>query len=398
MSRECRKGFVFGIIFGVVFTSALIIICRYFGIQLFIRGSATQQIYDKSKVIEKCIEEYYQGEYSDEALSDGAAKGMVNALGDRYSQYFTEAEYEELMNGINGSYVGIGVTLMQTDDQSIQVEDVMEGGPAAKAGIQKKDRILRIDGTDVTAGTLSDVVAMVKKEANDGKTIVVTVERQTADGEKQELDLNVVCGRVDVVSVTSKKYGNTGYIKVSEFDKETDEQFGTVIENMKKDEVDGLVIDVRDNGGGSLDTVLAMLDEMLPEGELITEKNKKYGDETFRSTNERSFDRPVVVLINGNSASASEVFAGTMQARGAAKLVGTRSFGKGVVQTVLSLQDYCGGGLKLTTAEYLLPGGISIHKKGLAPDVELEYEGGDGEYDENKDNQLQRALEIVGGR
>lgn len=398
MSRECRKGFILGIIFGVICLPFLILLARCFGVRLLIGNSATKQICDKSEVIENCIEEYYQGEYSDEALSDGAAKGMVDALGDKYSRYFTQTEYEELMNGINGSYVGIGVTLRQAEDRSILVEDVTEGGPAAKAGIQKKDRFLRIDGTDVTADALNDVVAMVKKEANDGKTIVVTVERQTADGEKQELDLNVVCGRVEVVSVTSKKYGNTGYIKVSEFDKETDEQFGAAVENMKKDQVDGLVIDVRDNGGGSLDTVLAMLDEMLPEGELITEKNKKYGDETFRSTNKRSFDRPVAVLINGNSASASEVFAGTMQARGAATLVGTRSFGKGVVQTVLSLEDYCGGGLKLTTAEYFLPGGISIHKKGLTPDVELEYEGGDGEYDESKDNQLQKALEIIGSK
>lgn len=169
------------------------------------------------------------------------------------------------------------------------------------------------------------------------------------------------------------------------------------MENMKRDDVSGLVIDVRNNGGGSLDSVIEMLDELLPEGELITEKSKKEGDKTYYSTDETSFDRPVAVLINGNSASASEVFAGTLQARKAATLVGTQSFGKGIVQTVLSLEGSCGGGIKLTTAEYVLPGGISIHKKGLTPDFEIEADAGEP-IDESLDNQLQRALELVNGQ
>lgn len=362
-------------------------------------GSAVQKVNKKARVIEQCIDEYYQGDVNDEELADGAAKGMVYALGDKYSQYFTEQEYEELMNGINGSYVGIGVTLRQENNQSIIVEEISEGGPADQAGIQKGDRFVRVDGMELTDKKLDDIVSMIKKEANDGKTIVITVERLTDTGESQTIDKEVKCGRVDVISVKSKKYGTIGYISVSEFDKETDEQFGTAVENMKKDNVTGLVIDVRDNGGGSLDTVINMLDELLPEGELITEKSKKDGDRSYRSTDKTSFDRPMVVLINGNSASASEVFAGTLQARGAATLVGTKSFGKGIVQTILSLSGSCGGGLKLTTAEYFLPGGISIHQKGLTPDVEVEYEGDSQRNDdESADNQLQRALEVLNTR
>lgn len=390
---------------------------RYFGIQLYISGSATQQVHDKAKVIERCIDDYYQGEVKDEELANGAAKGMVSALGDKYSQYYTEVEYEELMNGINGSYVGIGVSLKQEEDGAVIVKDVSAGGPAAAAGIEKGDRFMRVDGREVADMTMDEMIAMIKKEGNDGRTITITVERavsgaeqnvpdgaeqgapdgsgqdvpdgaeQDAPNGKELLDLQVVCGKVDVVSVLSKKFGTVGYIKITEFDKETDEQFGTAIENMKKDDVSGLVIDVRDNGGGSLDTVIKMLDELLPEGELITEKSKKEGDKTYYSTDDTSFDRPVAVLINGNSASASEVFAGTLQARKAATLIGTQSFGKGIVQTVLSLEGSCGGGIKLTTAEYFLPGGISIHKKGLAPDIEVE----------DQDDQLQRALEFLNG-
>lgn len=392
---------------------------RYFGIQLYISGSATQQVHDKAKVIERCIDDYYQGEVKDEELANGAAKGMVSALGDKYSQYYTEEEYEELMNGINGSYVGIGVSLKQEEDGAVIVKDVSAGGPAAAAGIEKGDRFVRVDGREVADMSMDEMIAMIKKEGNDGRTITITVERavggaeQDAPNGKELLDLQVVCGKVDVVSVSSKKFGTVGYIKITEFDKETDEQFGTAIENMKKDDVSGLVIDVRDNGGGSLDSVIKMLDELLPKGELITEKSKKEGDKTYYSTDETSFDRPVAVLINGNSASASEVFAGTLQARKAATLVGTQSFGKGIVQTVLSLEGSCGGGIKLTTAEYFLPGGISIHKKGLAPDIEVEASPDAGKADPvetdsvgadsgqtdaaSQDNQLQRALELLNG-
>lgn len=395
MSKERRKGFLFGAAFGVIIAIGVISAARYFGISLYIPGSVSQRIHDKSEVIEKCIKEYYQGEINEEEIVNQAAKGMVEALGDKYSEYYTKEEYLELLNGINGSYVGIGVTLSKQEDDSILITEVSEGGPAAQADIRKGDKIIRVDGADVAEMKMDEMISLIKKEANDGKTIVIAVERTTEGGETQTIEKEVVCGRVDIVSVRSKKFGTTGYIKISEFDKETDEQFGTAIENMRKDGVSGLVIDVRDNGGGSLDTTINMLDELLPEGDLITEKSKKYGDKTYHSTNDSSFTVPTVVLINGRSASASEVFAGTLQARKAATLLGTKSFGKGIVQTVMSLNGSCGGGIKLTTAEYFLPGGISIHKKGLMPDIELEAVETEGEYTEENDNQLQKALEIV---
>ena len=395
MSKQSRKIFIFGAIFGIVVAIGLVSVCRYFGIHLFIPGSASQQLYDKAKVVEKCIDDYYQGEIDDEKMVDNGVKGMVSALGDKYSQYYTEEEYKELMEGINGIYVGIGVTIQQKEDGSLVIEKVTEGGPAEKAGLKAGDRFLAVDGKDVTGMESKELRSLIKADNTDGRTVTLKIERTGEGGEKEELEKKVVCDEIKVVSVNSERYGDVGYIRVSEFDKETAEQFKVAVENQRDDSVKGLVIDVRDNGGGSLDSAIKMLDELLPEGELITEKSKKDGDKVYHSTDEASYDKPMVVLINENSASASEVFAGTLQARGAAKLAGTKSFGKGIVQTVLSLEHSCGGGIKLTTAEYFLPGGVSIHKKGLEPDVKIEYTQKEGTYGAAQDEQLQTALQMI---
>lgn len=391
-----KKGFIIGAVFGIALAFGLVSVARVFGIHLFVPGSASQQMYDKAKVVEKCIDSYYQGDIEDEKLIDGGLKGMVDALGDKYSQYYTEKEYKELMSGINGSYVGIGVTLrMREKDLALVVQQVMEGGPAEKAGIKAGDRFVSVDGTDVAGKDLDEVIGMIKSEDNKERTMIIGIERTGADGKKKQMKKEVVCKEVKIISVHSKRFYNVMYIQVTEFDKETAGQFKVALENARNGSVKGLVIDVRDNGGGSLDAAIQMLDELLPEGELITEKSKKDGDKTYRSTNETSYDKPVIVLINEYSASASEVFAGTLQARGAAKLVGTKSFGKGIVQTVLSLERSCGGGIKLTTAEYFLPGGKSIHKKGLDPDVNIKDKRQEEDYDAAKDEPLQMALKLL---
>lgn len=391
-----KKSFIFGAVFGIALALGLVSTARFFGIHLFVPGSASQQMYDKAKAVEKCIDSYYQGDIEDEKLIDGGVKGMVEALGDKYSQYFTEQEYKELMSGINGSYVGIGVTLRQREeDQALIVQQVMEDGPAAKAGIKAEDRFISVDGTDVQGKDLDEVIAMIKSEDNKERTITIGIERTGEDGQKEQLEKKVVCKEVKIVSVHTKQFDDVGYIQITEFDKETAGQFKVAMENARNESVKGLVIDVRDNGGGSLEATIQMLDELLPEGELISEKSKKDGNKVYHSTNETSYDKPIIVLINERSASASEVFAGTLQARGAAKLVGTKSFGKGIVQTVFSLERSCGGGIKLTTAEYFLPGGKSIHKKGLDPDINIEYKKPEGDYDPAKDEPLQMALKLI---
>ncbi len=384
-------GFLYGVLVSVVVFMAL----WRFDLGPFSAESRSEKIVKKTEVVGDCIEKYYQGEIKEEDLVDGAAKGMVAALGDKYSVYYSQAEYEEVMKGIEGAYVGIGVTLQQEDEKTIRVKDVTRDGPASKGGIQKGDRFLKLDGEDVTGMSLEELVSLIKVDTNEGRKFTITVERKKEDGTMEILDKKVVCEQVTVESIETKKYDNIGYIRIVGFDKETVEQFQVAMENMKNDEVDGIIFDVRDNGGGSLETVVAMLDELLPEGLLLTEKSKKEGNQEFRSTDKVSYDKPMVVLMNGNSASASEIFAGALQTRGVARLVGTQSYGKGLVQSVFSLEKLCGGGLRLTTAEYFLPNGESIHEKGLTPDVEIEYEQQEGEYKAENDNQLAKALEVI---
>nr|MBP3599044.1 S41 family peptidase [Eubacterium sp.] len=390
-----RGNFPLGFIYGVLFSVVVFTTLWRFDLGPFSEGTRSEKIVEKTEVVGKCIEEYYQGEINEEDLVDGATKGMVAGLGDKYSVYYSQKEYEEMMKDIEGSYVGIGVTLKQEDENTIRVTQLNQNGPAAKAGIQEGDRFLKLDGEDITGMALDELVAQIKSDANEGRKFTITVERRKEDGTTEVLDKKVVCEKVTVESIEVKQFGNIGYIRIIGFDKGTDEQFQVAMENMRNKSVDGIVFDVRDNGGGSLDTVVAMLDELLPEGLLLTEKSKKEGDEEFRSTDKVSYDKPMVVLMNGNSASASEIFAGALQTRGAAKLIGTKSYGKGVVQSVLSLENSCGGGLRLTTAEYFLPNGESIHEKGLMPDVEIEYEKQKGEYKAENDNQLAKALEVM---
>ena len=182
---------------------------------------------------------------------------------------------------------------------------------------------------------------------------------------------------------------------MSGFDKATVKQFKDAITELEKKKERGLIIDLRNNGGGSLTATIEMLNRMLPKGNLITEKNKVNGDKLYTSTDEEHFDKPVIVLINEGSASASEVFAGCMQDRKAATLLGTKSFGKGIVQTVFSLEKSCGGGIKLTTGEYLLPSKRCIQGEGLTPDVEVKYTGSSNKLGAKDDNQLQKALEVM---
>ncbi len=393
--RNHRNNFPLGVLYGILLSVAVFTVLWRFELGPFDVKTRSEKIVEKTEIVGKCIEDYYQGEINEEDLVDGTAKGMVAALGDKYSMYYSQKEYEEMMKDMEGSYVGIGVTLHQENENAIRVSEVGKDGPAARAGIQKGDRFLKLDGQDVTTMTLQELVTLIKLDENEGRTFTITIERIQDDGTVEVLEKKVLCEKVTVETIEMKRFGNIGYIRIKGFDKGTDEQFRVAMENLKSKSVDGIVFDVRDNGGGSLETVVAMVDELLPEGLILTEKSKKEGNKEFRSSDKVSYDKPMVVLINGNSASASEVFAGALKTRGAARLVGTKSFGKGVVQSVFSLEGLCGGGLRITTAEYFLPNGESIHEKGLMPDVEIEYEAQEGEYKAENDNQLAKALEVI---
>ena len=295
---------------------------------------------------------------------------------------------------MEGDYEGIGasVEFNQKTGEKV-IKDVQKGTPAEKAGLKKNDVIVKVGEEDVSKQSLDDVVELIKGE--EGKKIVLTVRRME-NGKTVTKVVTVVTGKIVNQTVSHKMLqGKMGYILVTSFNKETVKQYEKAIDDLEKKGQKGLIVDLRNNGGGSLTAVIDMLNRMLPKGDLITEKNKVKGDKLYTSTDEQHFDKPVIVLINEASASSSEVFAGCMQDRGAATLVGVKSFGKGIVQTIFSLEKSCGGGIKLTTGEYLLPSKRCIHGKGLTPDVEVKYTGTSKKLGEKDDNQLQKAVEVM---
>lgn len=395
MKNQNRLAFTKGILVGITLVLVLLLVLKFLGIYHGFDHSLADDVWKRAKVVESYIDRYYwKDDTSDETISEYAAKGMVAALGDRYSAYYTSEELKESLDDIEGDYEGIGASLTIDEKTGKKlIREVQKGTPAEKAGLKNGDVIIKIDGQDVKKLGLTETVSLIKGQ--NGKKSVLTIVRKQS-GQTVTKELTVVNETIISQTITKKMLDkNIGYIGISRFDKETVKQFKNAISDLEQRQEKGLIIDLRNNGGGSLTAVIEMLDRMLPEGDLITEKNKVKGDKLYRSTDKEHFDKSVIVLINEGSASASEVFAGCMQERKAATLLGTKSYGKGIVQTVFSLEKSCGGGIKLTTGEYLLPSKRCIHGKGLTPDVEVKYTGSSNNLGGEDDNQLQKAMEVM---
>lgn len=384
-----------GLLTGILLCVITLLLANYLDIHLLPSSSMSEEVWRKAKVVEKYIDNYYWKEgASDEKMSEYAAKGIVAALDDKYSVYYTDEEYEETMSDVEGDYAGIGITVEQEPETDRKVIRAVQKGKAGdKAGLKPGDEICSVNGTDIRSMQLTEAVSMIRGE--EGKTSVLGIARQQ-DGKEITLTVSVTAEKIINQSVTYQMLEEAiGYVRISSFDNETTGQFEEAVKQLEKKKQKGMIVDVRNNGGGSLGAVISILDTLLPKGKLITEKSRGKEDVEYSSTDEKHFDKPIVVLVNQNSASASEVFAGTLQDREAASLVGVKTFGKGIVQTIYSLQDSCGGGIKLTTGEYFLPSGRSIHEKGLTPDVECEYTGSEETLGEKDDNQLKKATDVL---
>lgn len=389
------RNYFLGLLSGIVLCVMILLLTDYLDVHLLPSSSMAEDVWRKAKVVEKYIDSYYWKEdVPDETMSDYAAKGIVTALGDKYSVYYTDEEYEETMDGVEGDYAGIGITVEQEPDTGRKIiREVQKGKPGDKAGLKPGDEIRTVNETDIRTMTLTEAVNKIRGKK--GKTSVLGIVREQ-EGKEVTLVITVTAENIVNQSVTYRMLEDgIGYVQISSFDNETINQFEKAVKELDKKEQKGMIVDVRNNGGGSLGAVVTILDSLLPEGSLITEKSRGKKDVKYSSTNEKHFDKPMAVLVNQNSASASEVFAGTLQDREAASLVGVKTFGKGIVQTIFSLQDSCGGGIKLTTGEYFLPSGRSIHEKGLTPDVESVYTGTTNILAEEDDNQLQKAIEVM---
>ena len=344
----------------------------------------------KLGLLESYIREYYLEDIDEEDLKDYLYYGLVAGLGDPYAAYYNEEETQSMLDSSSGSYCGIGAMFSQNMITGVvTVSRVYEGFPSYEAGILPEDILIKVEGEDITGQDLTHIVTQIKGE--EGTEVTVTMLR----GE-EEIDFTMERRVIEVPTVEHEMLANgVGYIMVSEFDGVTDEQFHEALVDLQAQGMESLVIDLRNNGGGSVESVSNIADELLPEGPIVFTEYK--GEErTERSSDASCVEIPMAVLMNGNSASASEILAGALQDYEAAKIVGTQSYGKGIVQSVIDLQD--GTALKLTTAKYYTPDGNNIHEIGITPDVEIDLPEElktMGEIPFEEDVQLQKAIEVL---
>lgn len=382
-SMKAKKNFLQGALFG-----ALIMLCGTGVVSCGIRLSEDASSEEKLSVLKGLIDENYIGDVDEEALEEGIYKGYIQGLEDPYSVYYNEEETKDLYETTEGEYSGIGAVLSQDLESGvITLVQIYEDSPAAKAGLKDNDILTKVGDIEVTGMDLSEVVTYIKGEK--GTDVDLTVLR----GEDAE-EITVTATR-DTVEAQTVKYemleGQTGYLSVSEFDSVTYAQYEEALNGLTDQGMTGLIVDLRNNPGGNLNTVCEMLDLVLPKGTIVYTEDKDGKRETATSDDEHQINVPMVVLVNGNSASASEIYAGAIQDYGIGKIVGTQTYGKGVVQQIFDLGD--GTSVKLTIAEYFTPNGRSIDGEGITPDVEVEYEA--DENNPEADNQLEKALEVM---
>ena len=396
---EQRKHFLKGALTGALTMSIIFLIVFASGFGKTERETeskgnelVSEETQKKMKSIDELIEQAYL--YSDDMdkaeLQEWLIKGYVQGLGDPYSVYYDEAETQSLMESTSGEFGGIGVVIQQDIDTMIMTfTNVYADSPGEKAGLKDGDILYKVDGEDVTGQDLDTVVSKIRGEK--GTKVEITVYRKNT---MEEYSCTVTRDIIEVTTVAYEmKEDNIGYIIVSGFEQVTYKQFEDAINDLNGQGMEKMIVDLRDNPGGNLSTVCEMLDLILPEGTIVYTEDKNDVREVITSDDQKQMQIPMAVLINGNSASASEIFAGAIQDYEMGTLVGTTTYGKGIVQNIYSLGD--GTSLKLTTSEYFTPNGRNIHGIGIKPDIEVKYE-----YDaENPtaDNQLQAAIKHLKG-
>lgn len=354
-------------------------------------GLVTAGSVEKLETIEGIIDKYYylDEDIDEEAMTEGMYAGIVDALGDPYSTYYTAEEWQSIMEETEGVYYGIGAYIsIDSVTNCAMISGVIEDTPAQEAGLRENDIIYQVEGESTQGLELSEVVSRIKGE--EGTKVHLTIYRE---GAEDYLEIDVERRKIETPTVNYEMYDNgVGYIQITEFDDVTLDQFTEALAVVKGSGAKGLILDLRSNPGGSLSVVTDIAREILPKG-LIVYTEDKYGKrEEYTCDGKKELDIPLVVLINGNSASASEILAGAIKDYGKGTLIGTTTFGKGIVQRILPLTD--GTALKLTISSYFTPNGNNIHGIGIEPDIECEFDS-DAYYNEGVDNQLQRALQEV---
>ena len=398
-----RNGYWSGLISGLLL-AILLIGCIYIGKQVFqifeakkiaeeAKAEDAELLNDytaaKVEVIEDTIRQYYLEETDRSELENGIYTGLVNALEDPYSVYYSAEELEELQMSTEGIYYGIGAYLSKAaTDEYCVISGVIENTPAQEADLRADDIIYMVDGVDVSGMDITEVVSLIKGE--EGTKVVLTLVRE---GESDYLEIPVERRRIESPTVASEMLeGDIGYIEITEFDDVTEDQFAEALAECKGNGMKALILDLRSNPGGNLSTVCEISRMVLPKGMIVYTEDKYGKRDEYTCDGVRQLQVPAVVLVNGYSASASEILAGAMKDHGIATIMGTTTSGKGIVQRVISLSD--GSAVKLTVSKYYTPNGNDIHEKGIEPDVVVEFDA-DAYYDEGVDNQLQEAIKYL---
>lgn len=395
-----KRGIVIGVMSGVL--AVIIIVIAILGVafdlgyihigtngEVYVQGDATtdgtgigSEIEGKLNALDSLMDYFYFDDVDKDLAVSSIYKAYLASYGDKYTVYYTPEEYKVLVESTTGTFYGIGAVCQKSEDGSIKIVDAYEDAPAYNAGIRTGDFIFKVDGTDITDMDLSSAVALIKGDigttvnlevVRDGSSFSVTVTRDKVSAHTVDYEL---------------KDDGIGYIAISQFDEVTTNQFKTAVEDLTAQGMKGLIVDIRSNPGGMLSTVVDMLDYILPDGMIVYTEDKNGKRTEYSGKNSAELNVPMAVLVNGDSASASEIFAGAVQDYGKGRIIGTQTFGKGIVQTIKPLTD--GSAVKFTIAKYFTPLGQDIHGKGVTPDEIVELS-----EDTESDEQLDAAINYL---
>lgn len=408
IEQERRKTFCKGITLGVLTTLAVCLLVFFVipvvQLQRIESSQKTQQaaqtddsrlltqpVESKIERLADVIDQLYYEDVDKEDLVEGLYKGLLEGVGDPYTAYYTPEEYKELMISATSSLSGIGIVMQQDPDtMQVSVNYVYEGSPAEKAGILAGDLIVQAEDVMATSMELSEFATHIR--GDEGTTVHLKLYRYG----KGYLELDVERAIIDVPTLKGEMLDDgIGYIRIAEFGEKTAEEFADAVSELEAQGMTAMIVDLRNNPGGMVDSVTKLLDQILPEGVVVWTEDKN-GNKKEYTSDAACLDYPMAVLINENSASSSEIFAGAIRDYDYGTLIGTKTFGKGIVQSIRRLAD--GSAIKLTTSRYFTPNGQNIHGEGIEPDIELEYEYLDQdatEYDMMDDNQILKAIEVL---
>lgn len=351
-------------------------------------GTLGEAVSEKIDILEYMIDQYYyKDEISREDLENGIYQGLMDAVGDPYTSYFSAEDFNTFMEQTTGAYYGIGAYVAQDIERNYpKINSPIPGSPAEEAGLRPNDIIYEVDGVSTYGMDLDKVVSLIKGE--EGTSVNINIYR---DGEY--MDVKVERRQVKIPTVEQEMMEDgMAYIRIIEFDDVTPGQFEEALQTSRNEGMKGLVLDLRGNPGGSVNAVVDVARMLLPEG-LVVYTEDKYGKrEEYRCDGSHEFELPLVVLVDGNSASASELLSGAIQDYKKGTLVGTTTFGKGIVQQLLTLRD--GSAIKITVSSYYTPKGRNIHGTGIEPDVECPFDG-EAYYNSDFDNQLEKAKQVL---